>query len=166
MTCPDQTACIGTRFGPFYKFLDRRLSIPAASSGLHYLAFEDAYGNRKDNKPRYYAFFQFIQRGWRLQQFSPAAGAIATTWTDAQSDCNSLGLWPYQTASPPTANAKLTYANPAAWQIICAGNDGIFGSGTNPSSEYYWNATTAAMIPAGGADDRTNFATGKLQFWP
>jgi general secretion pathway protein G len=63
----------------------------------------------------------------------------------------------YQVA--PTATSRGQYWNPETFQIICAGLDGIFGSGGGVWTPA--NAETFYVGP-GGADDQANFYSANL----
>jgi prepilin-type N-terminal cleavage/methylation domain-containing protein len=66
-------------------------------------------------------------------------------------DCPSLGVMPYFTGTTPT----IQFVNPGSWQIVSAGQDGIFGPGG------LWNPSQPA-VPLPGQDDWANFSSHKL----
>jgi hypothetical protein len=172
---PDVPPTMGSGIGPFYSFNPNRLAIPPGKT--YFPAYHDPYGMRPTGNVQFYAYFSSYkhQNGYNRYRTDgslthPQGGVVASTAPIA-SDCASLGVWPYASAPAVSKTGAPQYVRPQDWQIVCAGLDGVFGPGTDLSgaagiAPYYWNSATAAQIPAAGADDRANFATGKLQSWP
>jgi type II secretory pathway pseudopilin PulG len=166
------SAATTDRIGPFYDFNTSRLVILQAtqypttspndtSRSLAHYSYLDTYsgsdgaGTMTNGQP--YAYFSSYR----------TASGYARYWTSASSfsDCPWLNTWPWaQTAVPQ-------YWKPTSFQIISAGADGIFGSGTvitpgvpNPTLTPTWTPATAlTACPKGtaGYDDQSNF-TGAL----
>jgi hypothetical protein len=124
----------GDRTGPFYDFESYRL--------------KDLKGN---------GFFSYLD-AFRQQPYAYFNSGSAPNGYNAfgQSDCLSLGVWPYAEAMEPSVR----YINPDGFQIICAGPDGKFGSGTVLPGGPAWTARTAGNVyPPGspGSDDLASF---------
>jgi type II secretory pathway pseudopilin PulG len=172
-TNPDAAPTPGTnRIGPFFAFDPNRLMLDPNKPNTYFPAYVDAYGIRTgiaeagatqmNGKPQFYAYFSSYKHQNGYNRYT-SSGSLASSASAAVSDCSSLqNVWPYASTSTPS----LQYVRPNDWQIICAGFDGMFGPGTNPTATtpYYWNQTTAAQIPQVGHDDQANFAFGKLVF--
>jgi hypothetical protein len=80
-------------------------------------------------------------------------------WSEFRnSDCMYLGVWPYASRlGPPTE-----YLNPNTFQILSAGADGLFGTGTILPHGGTWTPQTSTEIDPPGRDDLANFCDGKL----
>lgn len=139
----------GTRIGPFFDFLSNRL---VGSGGFY--SYNDAYGHP-------YAYFS---------SYRQANGYNRYYSSYANSDCTSLGVWPY-------AEASGRYLKSSTYQIISAGRDQTFGRGTDPASPSYWRANTtdftwafpagaAAIGTSNGMDDQSNFSGSLLGALP
>jgi hypothetical protein len=74
------------------------------------------------------------------------------------------GSWPFQQSAAPSASLPPVFLNPNSYQIISAGADQFFGSGSVPGISAFWTpANAGTMNPLGtpGYDDQSNF-TGAL----
>jgi len=180
---------------PFFEFTSSRLAvIPVAaysnpSRPLTYLSYLDTYGvadglgNYKSGAP--YAYFSSYKNTNGYNRYL-ATGA-STSYVNTQimySDCATLapppnpnpnnvpaGLWPYAQSSP-TATAPTIYIKPTSYQIISAGADGLFGTGSVPSWNGtawsfapLWNPNVAPMYTQGvspGYDDQASFTSSIL----
>jgi prepilin-type N-terminal cleavage/methylation domain-containing protein len=134
----------------FYDFKSSRLIVPPNKPNATFFAYEDGFTKNV------YAYFSSygVDNGY---------AKYATLY--GNSDCNSLGVWPYA-QSPASGTLPTIYMKPRTCQIISAGKDGLFGPGTNltlpVASQLYYTASTAALIRGAGADDQTNFTSGLL----
>jgi hypothetical protein len=146
------TALGGNNRVKFFQFKNERLKVRSNSPFL-------SYYNVWDDKSQPYAYFS---------SYSGIGGAengynkfFAST-TPGSSDCNGLGVWPYAETNSP----RMTYLNPKTFQIISAGPDGKFGTGTNVSASPvsgFWTARTAGTAAtADGRDDLSNFHGQRL----
>jgi hypothetical protein len=115
-----------SRVGPFYNFDPGRL---IDLHGRRFFSYLDPYGQQP------YAYF-----------------SAACYDRNGETDCPSLGVWPYARALQPQPR----FWNPDSFQIISAGPDGRFGPGTKDSS-LVWTPAGAGSIPAAGRDDMSNF---------
>jgi hypothetical protein len=168
---PDAPPRKGDGIGPFHEFNTNRLQVPTGKK--FFPAYIDSYSPRPNGITQYYAYFSSYKKDNGYNRYRtdgsltfPTSGPASTA--PIMSDCVSLGLWPYASQPPGTQGGAPSYLRSKDWQIICAGEDGFFGPGTDLTlpTPYYWNSVTAAKIPRGGADDFANFAKGKLQSWP
>jgi prepilin-type N-terminal cleavage/methylation domain-containing protein len=158
---PDVPPAPGQGIGPLYQFDTNRLAIPPGKK--YFAAYQDAYGTRPNGQVQYYAFFSSYHGN------ANDYNHFGASTTPPKSDCDSLGVWPYASSPTTGSSAKPQYVNPSSWQIVCAGADGKFGTGTNLSgaagvTPYFWTKNTAAQIGNDGKDDQANFAPGKLQY--
>jgi prepilin-type N-terminal cleavage/methylation domain-containing protein len=130
----DPTNVTGTTIPPFYQFPSTRLV--AGNGG--YFSCLDAW---KQKPYAYFSSYSWKGPNQYLRYFNNPGG----------SDCSTLNILPYQ--FPPAGNV-VRFVNPDSFQIICAGQDGVFGGGGA------WNPQSG--IPGAGADDLTNFASGRV----
>ncbi len=125
----------------FFDFPSNRMN---KRSGSLFFSYRDPWSSPNDPKP--YAYFS---SGFRPGGYSA-------------SDCVSLiADGPYY--DTPTATTPRHFLNNDSFQIICAGQNNLFGSGG------LWNPANPGAIgdntrpdKGGGMDDQTNFATGIL----
>jgi hypothetical protein len=120
------------RKGPFAEFkVSRLVTLPTPGGQAGYPAYLNVWGRQA--KP--YAYFSNYGKPNGYNRYG-------------SSDCASLGVSPYQASSGK-------YWNENSFQIISAGQDGVFGPG-------------GIWPPALGAaqDDMANFARGLLQAGP
>jgi general secretion pathway protein G len=82
-----------------------------------------------------------------------------------QGDCPSAGVWPYAQLQ----GTSWSFYRPESYQIVSAGPDHAFGSGSNPGTVPITNASwtplnAGAFYPTGnpGNDDLSNFYSGSL----
>jgi general secretion pathway protein G len=151
----DPTTAGGNRKGPFFEFNESRLTNLFHANG--YLSYLDAY----QKKP--YAYFSsYKTRNGYNRYYDP---------TNPASDCATLQVWPYAEFIHPSDVTQCRYLNPATFQIISAGADTNFGSGTALSGDptaatltgtYLWNPSLAPSIPAAARDDQANFYDATL----
>jgi prepilin-type N-terminal cleavage/methylation domain-containing protein len=133
----DPTIVTGSTIPPFYQFQSSRL-VPVTGNGGGYFTYLDAW---KQKPYAYFSSYSWKGPNQYLRYFNNPGG----------SDCSTLNILPYQ--FPPAGNV-VRFVNPDSFQIICAGQDGVFGGG-GP-----WNPQSG--IPGAGADDLTNFASGRV----
>jgi prepilin-type N-terminal cleavage/methylation domain-containing protein len=107
--------------------------------GNGYLSYLDAYGKVP------FAYFSGYGTTNGYNRYFAAA---------ANSDCASLGVWPYA----KQLGAAPAYLNPDSCQIISAGKDGVFGPGTVLPAGAAWPGS----MPLAGQDDRSNFSASPL----
>jgi len=134
----------------FYEFKTNRL---VDLHGNGFFSYIDEYNSGKP-----YLYFSSGKRAggynaYRLGNSPP------------QSDCQAFdGTGPARWVFP-YAQAFTTmpqrYLNSNTFQIISAGQDGIFGGGTNSASTV-WTPATADTTQKPAADDLTNFTSGRL----
>jgi prepilin-type N-terminal cleavage/methylation domain-containing protein len=160
----------GDRAGPFFDFkIDRLVKLPTVApptgapprSPLHY-SYLDPYGTP-------YAFFSSYKASNGYNRYFN--GTTATSLGDPSllfSDCNTLGVWPYAqiyTAGTGGAPGAGRFLKPTEYQIISAGKNRLFGTGTvlsftggTTSGAPIWDATSNTN-PDGspGYDDLSNF---------
>lgn len=138
----------GARRGPYFEFKSARLKLltevnPKASTFFVYL---DAW--QSSTSP--FVWPSTSSQGTPYAYFS-SSGNNNTGYTQGLlgvgKDCQSIGATPYH-----DAGGNFTFSN--KYQIISAGQNGVFGIGT-------WNPSSGASDP-GGRDDQANFARGLL----
>jgi hypothetical protein len=119
---------------PFFSFDAHRLQIGQSGAFFHYL---DGFGKQP------YAYFS---------SYKTMNGYNRYLRMDSKSDCSALAVWPY-------ADAPNRYLNPNTFQIISAGQDGIFGSGSpDPNAGPFFTPEMPMYRPGqGGYDDMNNF---------
>jgi prepilin-type N-terminal cleavage/methylation domain-containing protein len=131
---------------PFYDFRAERLA--AGPSGA-YFQYLDAFGT----KP--YAYFSSYKTSNGYNRYSTTV-----------SDCSGIdanlpnGVWPYQEAAG-------RFLKPDSYQIVSAGKNGLFGSGSDPSASptVFWNPRTASDVyPIVKASDTSVPVTLKFGF--
>jgi prepilin-type N-terminal cleavage/methylation domain-containing protein len=137
------------RDGPFYEFQSNRLkmmtsAIAGNTAGAQFPIYLDRYNaqvNHAWGTGTPYAYFS---------AYGSSAGGNYSKY--GGSDCPTLGVSPYFTATAP----YMQYVLPNDFQIISAGNNGVFGPGG------LWNPS--AGLGAGGApgDDQANFSKNLL----
>jgi general secretion pathway protein G len=167
---PDVPPAKGSGVGPFHDFNPNRLQVPPNKK--FFPAYLDSYSPHPNGITQYYAYFSSYKKDNGYNRYRtdgsltfPTSGPASTA--PIMSDCVSLGLWPYASQPPGTQGGAPSYLRSKDWQIICAGQDGAFGPGTDPTSPtpYYWNKNTfGQLISTPGADDQSNFAYGKMQY--
>ena len=130
---------------PSFQFKGNRLAVfPHLGDprGL-FPSYTDSYGKNV------YAYFSAYNRANGYNRYFDG--------TAASNDCATLGVWPYAKSLSPTKE----YQNPETFQIICAGRDGTFGPGSDPtsSSPMLWTPGTATLVNGSppGYDDMSNF---------
>jgi prepilin-type N-terminal cleavage/methylation domain-containing protein len=144
--------------GAYYQFKSNRLvNLPHTITGGDatgiFPSYLDTYGKQA------FAYFSSYNLENGYNRYSATV-----------SDCPTLGVWPYASSLTPTAS----YQNPSTFQIISAGFDQSFGSGSNPTvpSPVLWSPGTASQAfandvlqapqfgkqPAGN-DDMANFSS-------
>ncbi len=136
------TAAGGDRI-TFYDFPVNRLT--AGPGG--YLVYLDPY------KKMPYAYFSAYKTANGYNRYATAP------FTAAKGDCPSLNVAPYAEGwnGSATAGAPVNYLNPNSYQIISAGRDKTFGSGTvSPSTTWTFKAPGSFASPP-GSDDMANF---------
>jgi general secretion pathway protein G len=151
------------RVGPFYDFKATQLVlVPHPGSGsAPFLSCADAYAQTNNGTliaGNVFAYFSAYKTGNGYNRYA------ATLGTDCPSLPSTLptgGTWPYLQAAGK-------FFNPNSFQIISAGADFYFGSGSTgptvilaPNSGSLLNAITAAGS-VGGKDDQCNFYDGLL----
>jgi prepilin-type N-terminal cleavage/methylation domain-containing protein len=163
--------------GPFFQFAGDRLfsrgiTSPSGLSSGSFFSFQDSF------KRNYYAYFSSYKAANGYNRYfdyyfafpSPNGGAPYQT---GFSDCQSLGVWPYASVLGPLPR----YQNAETFQIVCAGANGQFGTGTvitnsptfpavNYPGQWFgpgpiWDASFPSVSP-GGEDDLSNFSAGRL----
>jgi len=139
----------------FYEFKSNRLVVIPQRPNSVFFSYLDAYSSNGKGMP--YAFFSTYVTENNYNGYFKTYG---------NSDCATLGVWPYAEAGQPLPR----YLRPKTFQIISAGADGQFGPGTNFSlpakQQYFWTGATAVFIPNAGQDDQANFAPGLLSSGP
>lgn len=115
---------------PTYDFEPSRLI--RGSNG--YYSYRDVFGEQP------YAFFSTHNTRNGYNRFG-------------SSDCQSLDVWPYVESLIPTTQ----YWKPDTFQIISAGADRQFGSGSALPDRKTWTPQSARTIDPPGRDDQTNF---------
>lgn len=128
-TAGDPAAAGGKRYGPYFHFKPTRLL--AGSNG--FFTYRDPF-ERANGVATSYAYFVGGKGGWVANANSTGAYFYA----------DSVG------GSNPV--------NASGYQIICAGQDGIFGS--TPSARGSW--TGAGTSSSNGTDDLANFSRAQL----
>jgi hypothetical protein len=164
------------RIAPFFDFKSNRLvsiagTFPPVSpnpavispQALAFPSYLDAYGKAP------YAYFSSYKTANGYNRYvyisNPYIGGSAVT-----SDCQALGVFPY---AQSTGASSLVFLNPQTSQLISAGKDTTFGSGTiitaypgyPPGNAAWagnplWSPATATLVyPQGSAgyDDIANF---------
>jgi type II secretory pathway pseudopilin PulG len=137
-------ALTGDRVPPFFEFKSNRLvSGFVAPLVPGFPAYQDGYGKTP------YAFFS---------SYKTANGYNRYYGLFLNSDCASLGVWPYA----QSLGASPAYQNAQTYQIISAGKDYTFGLGTSlPAGGPTWAPSYAGQAYAqgvpGGYDDIANF---------
>lgn len=132
------------KIGPFFKFKGNRLYVREIMPGVpvpglnrfKFYSYRDSFSDAKTPLP--YVYFSGGRRPnsynslltHALVPVASTPGALA-----ARSDCATLGVWPYAQKMDPvgpkaTLHTPPTYYNPDSFQIISAGADGRFGTGT------------------------------------
>jgi prepilin-type N-terminal cleavage/methylation domain-containing protein len=161
--------------GPFFQFPGTRLFSRgiASPSGLpsgSFFSFQDPF------LKNYYAFFSSYKAANGYNRYFDYYYAVTAGNNNNNpygvSDCRSLGVWPYAS----TLGSLPRYQNPETFQIICAGPNGRFGTGTvifnsptypavNVPGQWLggplWDASSPT-VSAGGEDDLSNFSAGRL----
>jgi general secretion pathway protein G len=147
------------RIGPFYEFKSNRLR---DLRGNGYFSYLDGFG-----KSPYAYFSSYKSRNGYNRYFT----------VDAKSDCSALGVWPYALGISLDANGNgvVRYQKPDSYQIISAGNDNTFGSGTLltlvvqkknpvtfPTGTGVFPPNNVVQLPAEAKDDMSNFSPGVL----
>jgi prepilin-type N-terminal cleavage/methylation domain-containing protein len=134
----------GTRIAPFFTFDSSRLKPGQSTLFYQYL---DPYAKAP------YAYFSSYKtpNGYNRYLADPLPYGRA-------SDCAALNLWPYAEAPYPAA-PQFRYMNPNTFQIIAAGRDGGFGTGTNPikGTPLFQKGTPMYALGDSGYDDMSNF---------
>src|SRR5260370_16173737 len=106
---------------------------------MYFCAYVDPYGRRTNGTVQYYAYFSSFHGN--QNDYNHFFTLNATAYPG--SDCASLGVWPYATSATTGTSAKPQYVKPNSWQIICAGQDGVFGPGTDfsaqPGTQFFWS---------------------------
>jgi prepilin-type N-terminal cleavage/methylation domain-containing protein len=152
---PTNPALLGGDRIAFFDFKPIRL----VDAGGGFLAYKDAYGKQP------YAYFSSYRttnnfnRHYALLQNSDCFSLPASDKTGKTVDKfnKPLSVWPYLYAATPIPR----YINPDSFQIICAGQDGIFGPGgdlNGTDGNTFW-VPNSAMYSLGmaGYDDLSNF---------
>jgi prepilin-type N-terminal cleavage/methylation domain-containing protein len=168
------------RIGPLFEFQSARLVALRQPGGPTYsrefYSYLDTYGsgdglgNKLSGQP--YAYFSSGQKANDYNRYFTSAAPV--------SDCQSIspgGVWPYAEVVTQTVPSNATfppiarYLKPNSFQIITAGADNQFGSGSKPTVvgtqitlAPLWTATSAASVYVQdnpGYDDQSNF-TGSL----
>ncbi len=128
----------GERMPCFYELPAYRLLQNGNAASKHgFPSLRDPFGKN------FYAYFSSNRRTNGYNQY-------------AESDCATLGVWPYAKALVPVP----LYYNPDSFQIISAGENQRFGLGTKlPESTPWTPETLQKLYPPGspGADDLANF---------
>jgi prepilin-type N-terminal cleavage/methylation domain-containing protein len=153
--------------GPFFQFPSNRLfSRPVVSpskltSGA-FFSFQDTFG--KNLATSFYAYFSSYKAANGYNRYFDYYMALVNA---PISDCNSLGVWPYAAA----LGGLPRYQNPETFQIICAGPDGLFGTGSaitsSPTFGGTWSGgplwdSSAPNVSQFGQDDLSNFSPSRL----
>src|SRR5262249_34335182 len=75
-------------------------------------------------------------------------------------DCAALGVNPYAETFPPPNQAAPTprFLNPDSFQLISAGPDGAFGSGTTDQNSVWSASNPGPTATNAGKDDISNFS--------
>jgi prepilin-type N-terminal cleavage/methylation domain-containing protein len=137
----------GDRIGPFFDFKSARLQ-PGPSNA--YFVYLDPHYAAGDVLAKPYAYFSSTKAPNTYNPYfsfgSPAAAI--------QSDCTSLGIWPY------IDTRTNTFLNPDTFQIISAGPDGLFGVGGGPpgSPATFASSTYDPLIGSTNVPTRDNQA--------
>jgi prepilin-type N-terminal cleavage/methylation domain-containing protein len=133
------TSPSGSRVGPFFEFKTNRLVDPGRATSPGYRVYIDAYGKLP------FAYLSSYKTRNGYNRYYSA--------TTPQSDCASLGVYPYCDRAFTDANGNLVpgvqYYNPETFQIISAGYDKKFGPGGA------W--APGAAISVNERDDMANF---------
>ncbi len=140
----------GERF-TFFEFNTSRLLDPDVGEGTAngYYSYRDAYNKMP------YAYFSSYKKDNRYNRYFAVLGNSDCVKLKDPLNPNAPIVWPYAF----TLGSSARYLKPDTYQIVSAGSDGIFGSGTIPPSGLpVWNPKQA-MYPAGsgGYDDISNF---------
>jgi len=129
----------GARKGPYFQFQSSRL-VAGPPTAPNFFMYIDAWKAKTGPKPYAYFSSQGIQ-GTNLSS-GYAMGALG-----AGKDCQSIGANPYLDTA-----GNFTFSN--KYQIISAGQNGLFGAGL-------WDPSQGAP-DAGGRDDQANFSSKLL----
>jgi RNA polymerase sigma factor (sigma-70 family) len=153
---------------PVSRLFARRITSPSGLSSGTFFSFQDPY------LKNYYAFFSSYKsaNGYnRYFDYHMGLNPVGQKFGPV-SDCRTLGVWPYASA----LGSLPRYQNPETIQIICAGTNGQFGSGTvivnspmSPAQNFpgqwlggpTWDSLNPNVSP-GGSDDLSNFSAWRL----
>jgi hypothetical protein len=136
-------------------------SSTGAAGTVAYFSYRDAFGKGVTSPttnlpvPGVYAYFSAYKKTNGYNRYiGYNFGSIGTGVSDNYSLVTSpttISVWPYAQSLSP-----VSYLNPNSFQIICAGPDAYFGSGTTPNGPT-WTPTNASTMGPLGADDLSNF---------
>jgi general secretion pathway protein G len=180
------------RSAPMFEFAPTRLVLdPSSSSGIpgyfdslgnslgggqiNFYAYFSAYGNAgyDPNDVNFPAEVD-VNNAVAALAFRVAFPVVPPAIAGVPNTAGSAGPNPYTTTSTVPVSGGPTYYNPQTFQIISAGNDGLYGLGGqyNPdvsapltldaNGAVYLNTTTDAAIRAREKDNVSNFHSGKL----
>jgi hypothetical protein len=178
------------RIGPFYEFRsDRLVTLPRPAAALNplpstlFYSYLDPYG-QSDGLGQLvagmpYAYFSSNKGTNAYNSYGisecPTLGHMNNV---AIGQPNGPGLWPYAEVSLVGSSLLQAprYLNKNSFQLLSAGMDQVFGSGSSPaqlnpqngaivSFHVVWTSATASSVyPPGnyGNDDQSNFSSGIL----
>jgi len=130
-----------SRIAPFYDFDASRLtSLAAATTAYRYYP-----PNVTNSAP--YVYFRATASGVYNSSYSWPTGSA----------------WPTTTSLPPLPYFQNSvYINPKGYQILCAGRDGVYGTGTNYPGGVSVSTTITAYTDT-QYDDMSNFTDGTME---
>ena len=132
----------GDTIQPFYEFDTSRLTTLQGLNITPTAYVYSAGGAAPPVSPFHYVYldtylakpYAYFGTGGNRNGYNPYASQLLVPMTGCTtplqtSDCMSLGVWPY--AGTQLASGAVQYLNPNTFQIISAGEDGVFGRGTD-----------------------------------
>jgi general secretion pathway protein G len=152
----------------FYDFNSPRLFIPLDATtkkplrgpNTVFLSYADGYGRGDATVDKPYLYFSTYGIENNYNRY------LSLPQDPKKSDCKTFKVWPYAEALQPIPR----YVKPKTFQIISAGTNQTFGTGTvadgTVAVPFVWTAGTAAQIGADGQDDLANFSAGILSNGP
>jgi hypothetical protein len=129
---------------PIYSFEANRL---VDLRGNGFASYLDPYRQRP------YAYFSSSGKGYN--EWPALGGHPSDCPSEPGKAMGDNDVWPY-------ASAPNTYLNPDTFQILSAGPDGVFGTGSPNGTSNFLKAGMGSDLPAAARDDLANFATGPL----
>jgi hypothetical protein len=129
---------------PFYNFAADRL---VDLRGNGFPSYLDLYRQRP------YAYFSSPYKGYN--EWPVLGGHPSDCPSEPGKAMGDSDVWPY-------ASAPNTYLNPDTFQILSAGPDGVFGTGSPNGASNFLSVGTGSKLPPAARDDLANFSAGPL----